>query len=116
MSDVTGRADAARIAAVIITTAGLGLLAVGCGGSAGAHVAQLGSITTQNTSNLSAASAQENRPLAFSRCVRSHGVSKFPDAANPKVDLRQLGVSGSQFQAAQNACRYLSTNSEASIT
>jgi hypothetical protein len=43
--------------------------------------------------------------------MRSHGVSKFPDPAGngalPKVSLRQLGVSSSQFQTAQTACQGL---------
>jgi hypothetical protein len=74
-------------------------------------VAQLGSIATQtsaSSSGASAASAQQNEPLVFSRCMRSHGVRKFPDpdssGAIPKVALQQLAVSSSQFQAAQTAC------------
>ena len=43
--------------------------------------------------------------------MRAHGVPKFPDPASsgviPKVSLPELGVSGSQFQAAQKACQDL---------
>jgi hypothetical protein len=52
--------------------------------------------------------------------MRSHGVSKFPDLTElnrvpgelPKisVSMEQLGVSSSQFQTAQTACRHLLPN------
>jgi hypothetical protein len=89
----------------ILATAALVLPAVGCGSASGSHVAQLGSTaaTTQT------ASAERDNPIAFSRCMRSHGVSKYPDPTSsgelPKVGLQQLGVSSSQFQSAQAACR-----------
>jgi hypothetical protein len=109
---------AARITVTITTTVGLSLLAAGCGGSpSGGHVAQLGSTTTNvnSPSTTSAAVAQQTGGLASSRCMRSNGVSKFPDpsASNarpsgvPKVSLQQLGVSSSRFEAVQRACRNL---------
>ena len=102
-----------RIAAAILSAAALTLLAA-CGGSKGGHVAQLGSTATQSSTLSSAGSAQENGAVAFSRCMRSHGVSKFPDpgsgGAIPKESLQQLGVSGSRFQAAQRACQHLLPN------
>jgi hypothetical protein len=109
-----------RTALAVVAAAGLGLLAAACGGgSSGSHVAQLGStITTPQSSSSSstvAASAKQNGPVAFSHCMRSHGVLNFPDpnssGAIPKVGLRQLGVSSSQFQAAQRACQRLLPNS-----
>ena len=43
--------------------------------------------------------------------MRSHGLAEFPDPDShgnlPKVTPQQLGVSTSQFNAAQNACTYL---------
>jgi hypothetical protein len=49
--------------------------------------------------------------VAYSRCVRTHGVPGFPDPASdggiPKAVAQQLGVSQSRLQAAQNACRPL---------
>lgn len=49
--------------------------------------------------------------------MRSHGVPKFPDLTNPElvrgglpkltISMQQLGVSSSQFQAAEGACRRL---------
>jgi len=50
-------------------------------------------------------------PVAFSRCVRAHGVAGFPDpdssGAIPKATAQQLGVSDSRYQAATQACEYL---------
>jgi hypothetical protein len=50
--------------------------------------------------------------------MRSHGVPKYPDPGSgnelanglPKVSLQQLGVSSSQYQAAQDACAHLLPN------
>jgi hypothetical protein len=43
--------------------------------------------------------------------MRSHGVPSFPDPTSggdiPKVSVQQLGVSSSQFQAAEEACQAL---------
>jgi hypothetical protein len=98
-----------------IATAGLGLLAAACGGAAGSHVAQLGSTINQKSlpSTGSGGGGSANAPsvVAYSACMRVHGVSKFPDPTNsgqlPKVGLQQLGVSTSQLQSAQTACRKL---------
>jgi hypothetical protein len=50
--------------------------------------------------------------------MRSHGVPNFPDpdstGAIPKLSLQQLGVSSSEFQAAQGACRNLLPDSSQS--
>jgi hypothetical protein len=88
---------AARIARVLITVAGLTLGAAACGFSPGSHVRQPGT------------SASLHSAVAYSACMRSHGISKYPDPTGsgdlPKVGLQQLGVSGSQLQSAQAACR-----------
>jgi hypothetical protein len=101
-------------AAAIIAAAGLALLAAACGASKGGQVARLGSTTTQNTSNPSAASAPENGALAFSRCMRSNGVGHYPDPNSSgqlvKETPEQLGVSSSRFQSGQSACRHLLPN------
>ena len=99
----------ARAAAAIVATAGLVLAAAGCGGGTPSNrVAQLGT-TTSVASAVSAPSG--SGALAFSRCMRSHGVPKFPDPASdgviPKVPLERLGVSSSRFQAAHAECRHL---------
>jgi hypothetical protein len=103
--------------AAIIATAGLALLAAGCGGSPGSHVAQLGSTATQSStssSNRAAASARENGALAFARCMRSHGVPNYPDPKSNGVLVKeppqQFGVSNSQFQSASSDCNHLLPN------
>jgi len=62
----------------------------------------------------SSQSSNTQKALAYSRCMRSHGVLNFPDpnssGAFPKVSAQQLGVSSTAFQAAQNHCRYLLPN------
>jgi hypothetical protein len=83
----------ARIAAAIIATASLAL-----------PVAAFGSIQSTNT----------QKALAYSHCMRSHGVLDFPDPNSsgtiPKISPQQLGVSSTVFLAAQTACRYLLPN------
>jgi hypothetical protein len=49
--------------------------------------------------------------VAYSACMRSHGVPNYPDPGSvgqlPKTGAQLLGVSSSQYQAAQQACRHL---------
>ena len=46
--------------------------------------------------------------VAYSACVRSHGVPNYPDPGGggqlPKTDAQILGVSTSQYRAAQHVC------------
>jgi hypothetical protein len=83
----------ARIAAAVIAAVSLA-----------APAAVLGSSQSPNT----------QKALAYSQCMRSHGVAAFPDPASsgsfPKVSAQQLGVSSTVFQAAQDHCRYLLPN------
>ncbi len=83
----------ARIAVAIIAAAGLALAAAASGSSQ---------------------STNPQQALAYSHCMRSHGVPGFPDpnssGAFPKVSAQQLGVSSTLFEAAQNHCRYLLPN------
>jgi hypothetical protein len=59
------------------------------------------------------ATQQQHGALAFAGCMRSNGVTKYPDPANgrlAKASLQQLGVSSARFQSAQAACRHLLPN------
>jgi hypothetical protein len=104
------RSRPARTAAAIIAAAALALLAAACGGSL--------SSTGSGGSPDAGGSANSQQALAYSACMRSHGVPKFPDPNSsnelpsglPKVSLQQLGVSSSQYQAAQAACAHLLPN------
>ncbi len=94
----TGRARAA-----IIASAALAMFAAACDGSpsspgAGGSPSESGSAITPSA-------------IAYSHCMRSHGVPNFPDPADggqvPKTSAQLLGVSSTQLQAAQAACRHL---------
>jgi hypothetical protein len=94
----------ARTAAAIIVTAGLALVA-GCGGP---------SATGSGGSSNAGGSASSRSAVAFSGCIRSHGVPNFPDPSGsggvPKETAQQLRVSSSQLQTALNACQHLLPN------
>jgi hypothetical protein len=89
-------------AAAIGATSGLALLAAACGGG------------TSSGGSSNAAESTSSQQLAFSRCLRSHGVLTFPDPTSsggiPKETPQQLGVTSSQFQSAESACVHLLPN------
>jgi hypothetical protein len=107
------RRPIARTTTALIATAALALLAAACGGSPGSHVPQPGSTTTKSSTS-SAAAAAQNGMLAFSHCMRSHGVPNFPDPNSsgvlPKSQIAQLAASSPQFPAAHRACEHLLPN------
>jgi hypothetical protein len=80
----------------ILATAGLALLATACFSAGGAG--RTGSSATPSA-------------LAFSGCMRAHGVASYPDpddsGALSKKTPQQLGVGDAQYQAAAGACRRL---------
>jgi hypothetical protein len=102
------------VSAAVLAT--LGFLAAGCGGSPSSNgVAQLtttGSTTTNSSS--SGPSSKRGNPTAYSACMRSHGVPKFPDPdskggltlnAGPGTGINP---NSAQFRKAQSACaKYL---------
>jgi hypothetical protein len=110
---------AARIPAVVTAVVGLSLLAAACGSSPGDHVAQLGTTSTHSASSSGPASAGESttsesptsQMLAFSRCMRSHGVQNFPDPDSqgnfPPLSQQALGVSKQTSLTAQQVCKHL---------
>jgi hypothetical protein len=92
---------ATRTAAAIIAAAALALPAA-CSSSP----PPAGSGSSPKT----AASATQSA-VRYSACMRSHGVPDYPDpgsnATLPKTSAQLLGVSSSQFSAAQGACQHL---------
>ena len=98
----------ARTAAAIIATVSLALLTAACSGSPPA------------TGSSSSSSGSANSKLvAYSQCMRSHGLPTFPDPAGgvpPKVTAQGLGVSSAQLQAAQGACQHLLPATGGSLT
>jgi hypothetical protein len=105
----------ARIATAIIATVGLALLAAACGGGNNSGSPGVANVASSTSASSSASSSPSNGPLAFSQCMRSHGVPNFPDPNGsggiPKETAQQLGVSSSQHQTAQTACAHLLSNS-----
>jgi hypothetical protein len=103
-----------RRAPSLAALAVMSLLVSACGDSSTLHVARLGTTTATSSSNPAAASAQVSGAFAFSRCMRSHAVPAYPDPERggeiPKKTPQQLGVSPSEFQAAQSACIHLVPN------
>ena len=84
----------------VVAVAALSLLAAGCGGSGSPGVANVASSTTGATTTTAT-----NGLLAFSQCMRSHGMPNFPDpqrfvGGNVKLTIHQLAPS----QAALDAC------------
>jgi hypothetical protein len=68
-----------------------------------------------------AADASTTSPsaVAYSACMRAHGVPNFPDPDSggnlPKADAQRLGVSDSQLQTAEQACQHLLPNTGSAI-
>jgi hypothetical protein len=94
------------IAAAIIAATVLAALAAAC--SSGSP-SSAGSGSAPNAGS----SSSSPSAVAYSVCMRSHGVANFPDPdprsgeTIPKGDAQHFGVSSSQFQAAQQACQPL---------
>ena len=88
-------------AVAIIAAAVLAVLAAGCGSDGSPGVASVASSTT----------TAQSGALAFARCMRSHGVSKWPDPTSngvfDKSKLLQLGVSASRLTAISHTCNRL---------
>jgi len=95
----------ARVAAVIIVMADAALLVAACSGGP--------SSTGSGGSPNAGGSANSPSALAFSRCMRSHGVPNFPDPPPsfngkfPGSSPQQLGVSVSRLRAVTGACQNL---------
>jgi len=101
-----------RVAAVITVMAAAALLTAACGGSPS---------STGSGGSPNAGGSANSQALAYSRCVRSHGVPDFPDPdrngqipAEGKRALRAVGES--RARAATYACRNLNPAGQESPT
>ena len=98
-----------RRAGVLAVTTGLVLLTAACSSSP----SSTGSGSSPNGQGSASPQASARSALAFSGCVRSHGVPNFPDPPPffngkfPGSSPQQLGVSESRLRAATGACRNL---------
>ncbi len=100
----------------VLMTAGIlvvaGFLLSACGGPSTPSVATGSTATTGTVASSSVhGSSGATGLLAYSSCVRSHGVASFPDPTSkggiPKETAQQLRVRQSQLQAAQSDCTHL---------
>jgi hypothetical protein len=85
------------------------VLLAGCGGgSPGDRVAHIGS--TSRPAAPAGSRSETDQPLAFSRCMRSHGVQTFPDPDStgvwPKSQV-EVAAGSLRFPAATRACGHL---------
>jgi hypothetical protein len=102
------RLSAAHPAAAVVVAASLALLTAACSGSA-----------SSTGSGGSSSGSANSRLVAYSQCMRSHGLPNFPDPAGgvpPKVTAQELGVSSSRLQGAQGACQHLLPATGGSLT
>ena len=105
--------------ALVVALAGVALLAAACsGGSPGVAVAHLGSTTstTAASGSGSTGSGKNGGLLAYSQCMRSHGLPDFPDPNSQGViegksssasggNASNLNPNSPTYQAAQKACQ-----------
>jgi hypothetical protein len=96
MANVAVRARTVR-AVVLVGVTGLTLAASACGGPSGA------------TARGSTSASSSRDPVAWSACMRSHGVPSFPDpGADARVAIPStIGVGAPTVRAAFSACRRL---------
>jgi hypothetical protein len=106
-------------AAAIVASAGLAVLAAACGSSS--KVASVSSSSAGKTASSSGTPAEqaelENEYLRFARCMRSHGVSDFPDpitgsGGHPGFSLQggstsDLNSNNPAFQRGAEACQHV---------
>jgi hypothetical protein len=113
--------DMIRMNLSVVVLASAALLVSGCGGSSSPGVAHLSSSTSggsaaggagKSRAPESSASTQQ-KMVAYSQCMRSHGVPEFPEPTEGRLLIHSNGhnvhVTGvnpqsSQFQAAQKVC------------
>jgi hypothetical protein len=88
----------AGVLAIVLTSTAV--LTAACGGVSSSSIAAAGTTAYQ-------------KALAFSECMRSHGVPNYPDPnSNGQIVIQGQNLSGSPGQAgiAQNACQHLLAN------
>ncbi|HEY4452422.1 MAG TPA: hypothetical protein VGN13_12610 [Solirubrobacteraceae bacterium] len=112
-----------RVTLGVVVLASAGLLLAGCGGGAtSAGVAHLSSSAGGSpASGAATSSTSESRGstqqklVAYSKCMRSHGVPGFPEPTEGRPLIRVGGPGAAnpksaQFQAAQKTCEKLLPN------
>ena len=103
-----------RSVTAIVVTAGLAVLATACGDSSGNHVSRRAPTATQSSPS---SSRFESAYSSFAKCMRSHGVSDFPDpvtgvGGHPGFHLQggsnsDLNQNNPPFQRGVEACQHI---------
>jgi hypothetical protein len=96
----------------LIACVSFATVVAGCGG--GGNAAGVASVPSTTTSSTTTATQSGNGLVAFSQCMRSNGVSDFPDPqrfadGSVKLTIHQL-PGGARVNAALNACEHLLPN------
>jgi hypothetical protein len=99
-----------------IAAAALALVVCGCGGGSGSSSSTAAASAHRSAQTSAQTSAPTSGVLAFSTCMRTHGVSSFPDPNSsgviPKTQVIPLAGTH-QFQVASSACQHLLPNTGA---
>jgi len=102
-----GRSRARRAAVLTATAAGIGLLAAACSGSS-------------TETNTFAPGATYTQALAFTKCMRSHGVPQFPAPDSQgnfnNAQIEALENNNSQAENAIDQCRSVLPNAGTGLT
>jgi hypothetical protein len=98
------------ILSFVVAVAAFALLAAGCGG--GGSSSRVASVASSTTAATTTTQNAQNGLVAFSRCMRSHGVPNFPDpqlvgGRSLKLTISHIEASNPRFPAAQTACQHL---------
>ncbi|MCU1494621.1 MAG: hypothetical protein JWO62_2385 [Acidimicrobiaceae bacterium] len=111
-----------RAAVLVLALTTAGLLGTACGGGSGPGVAKAGSST--DTSTATAAAGNSGPPpsaklqqaqLDYSRCMRSHGVTNFPDPLTggyPDGYMKQIDPNASPYTTATKDCQSLASSAD----
>ena len=90
---------------------GAAVMVVGVAACSGSNSPRVASITSPIGRSAASRSPVSANTLAFSRCMRAHGVPDFPDPGSdgqvPKTSAQQLGASSARLASAQHACQPL---------
>jgi hypothetical protein len=94
-----------RIAIAAAGLAAMGLLAAACGGTTASTSSASGSDGVSSGSS----AQREAELLKFSECMRSHGITDFPDPTSSGLSVNatatgDLSLQSPQYQAAESAC------------
>ena len=103
-----------RIINVLTVPALVGLIATPAFATAGAAGASAPPTTqpADSATDGSESEVGETDPLAFSQCMRDHGIANFPDPDPNGINLGPLGIdpNSPDFKAAEEACSHLRSN------